>query len=128
MDTMMSSSMVHTFRLCPASALPLATRKGYHDGDDANDMHRQKDGDADVELRRYDVALALTILLRDIIARRGRFSWLSLLLRLSRRAEVFPLASFGSLVTVQVAQNQTDNEEQRSQYRGHASHKVTRPG
>ena len=52
----MSSMMVHTFRLCPASALPLVTRKGYHDGDDANDMHRQKDGDADVELRQYDVA------------------------------------------------------------------------
>ena len=50
MDTMMSSTTVNTFRLCPASALPLEMRKGYHDGDDANDMHRQKDGNADVEL------------------------------------------------------------------------------
>jgi hypothetical protein len=61
---------------------------------------------------------------RDIAARLRRSCWLSLLS--FRRAQIIPLTSFIGLVAVDIAQRQTDDEEQRSQDTSHTGHEVTR--
>ncbi|MDI5811189.1 hypothetical protein MJM95_27120, partial [Salmonella enterica subsp. enterica serovar Anatum] len=43
----------------------------------------------------------------------------SSLLGLRRRAQIFPLASFIGFVAIDITQHQTDDEEQRRQYRRH---------